>query len=100
MDEIYSPRIGIRGILTKEEKDLIRDVVKRRDQQNRKNKVHDRKMSVRSSEQINLDGYGAEVFFGRLFGLAVDTTDYCRGGKIAGEMEKLRISIKFRLKKD
>lgn len=79
--ELYTRRIGLTGILTDEEKKTVRDVVQRRDNQNRRNNVTDRKMSVRTSEQINLDGFGAEVIFGRWFGLKVDTTDFCRGGQ-------------------
>jgi hypothetical protein len=80
-EKLYVRRIGLTGTLTQQEKEIVKDVFARRDHQNRTNNVVDRKMSVRTSQEINYDGFGAEVIFGRWFGLKVDTTDYCRGGK-------------------
>src|SRR3990172_4634421 len=49
--------------------------------ENENNNIVERKMSNRSSREINLDGYGAEFAFCKLFGTKLDKTHYSRGVK-------------------
>ena len=77
--DIYAPKIGRRVELTEGEKRLVTKIVKLREKENERNNVHDRKMSDRSSRDINLDGYGAEFAFCKLFGTSLDKTHYSRG---------------------
>jgi hypothetical protein len=80
-------------ILTKEEQSIAKAITKKRQQVNVHNSVHDYRCT--NEDGIELEGYGAELAFCKMFNIYPDMTTESRSGGIDCKYKDFTVDVKW-----